>query len=64
MAAKERFLNDEKYYNMRYFSRCVLYTCVYDARTTFIRGETMPKLSINYEINDKEKKIFVKIVVL
>ena len=46
MAAKERFLNDKKYYIMRYFSRCVLYACIHDARTTFIMVESWQELKV------------------
>ena len=57
MAAKERFLNDKKYYIMHYFSRYVLYACISNTWVAFVIGERMTKLDIIKDIKWRIKDL-------
>ena len=57
MAAKERFLNDKKYYIMHYFSRYVLYACISNTWVAFVIGEIMTKQDIIKDIKWRIKDL-------
>ena len=57
MAAKERFLNDKKYYIMHYFSRYVLYACISNTWVAFVIGERMTKQDIIKDIKWRIKDL-------